>query len=163
VPAFSNEAESRQPPVGIGLVVQTAQGTTSKDGTLTLTIPTGTTRQIVDDHKLTSNDLLSDVFGNLCLCEIGVSASAVNIKLIETPDSVRDIAGQIRSTTDDLAVLIHSAAALVHQRRINSAGHEAMFATNVLSRSLLTQELQPLLAFRGRRTGDQRHRARPSG
>jgi hypothetical protein len=30
------------------------------------------------DHKLTSH-VLSDVFGNLCLCEIGVPASAVNI------------------------------------------------------------------------------------
>jgi NAD(P)-dependent dehydrogenase (short-subunit alcohol dehydrogenase family) len=65
---------------------------------------------------------------------------------LSEPDSVRDIAGQIRSTTDDLAVLVHSAAALVHQRRVNSAGHEAMFATNVLSRFLLTHELQPLLA-----------------
>ena len=65
---------------------------------------------------------------------------------LSEPDSVRDIAGQIRSTTDDLAVLIHSAAALVRQRRVNSAGHEAMFATNVLSRFLLTQELLPLLA-----------------
>jgi NAD(P)-dependent dehydrogenase (short-subunit alcohol dehydrogenase family) len=68
---------------------------------------------------------------------------------LSEPDSVRDIAGQIRSAIDDLAVLIHSAAALVHQRRVNSAGHEAMFATNVLSRFLLTHELQPLLA-----TGD---------
>ena len=65
---------------------------------------------------------------------------------LSEPDSVRNIAGQIRSTTDDLAVLIHTAAALVHQRRVNSAGHEAMFATNVLARFLLTHELQPLLA-----------------
>ena len=28
---------------------------------------------------LTSHDLLSDVFENLCLCEIGVPASTVNI------------------------------------------------------------------------------------
>ena len=65
---------------------------------------------------------------------------------LSEPDSVRDIAEQIRSTTDDLAALIHSAATLLHQRRVNSAGHEAMFATNVLARFLLTHELQPLLA-----------------
>jgi hypothetical protein len=29
--------------------------------------------------KLPSHDLLSDAFGNLCWCEIGVPASAVNI------------------------------------------------------------------------------------
>jgi hypothetical protein len=28
---------------------------------------------------LTSHDLLPDVFVNLCLCEIGVPASAVNV------------------------------------------------------------------------------------
>jgi NAD(P)-dependent dehydrogenase (short-subunit alcohol dehydrogenase family) len=65
---------------------------------------------------------------------------------LSEPDSVRDIAAQIRSETDDVAVLIHAAAALFHERRVTSAGHEAMFATNVLSRFLLTYELQPLLA-----------------
>jgi NAD(P)-dependent dehydrogenase (short-subunit alcohol dehydrogenase family) len=76
----------------------------------------------------------------------GTGAHRLVVGDLSEPDSVREIAGQIRSTTDDLAVLVHSAAALVHQRRVNSAGHEAMFATNVLSRFLLTHELQPLLA-----------------
>jgi NAD(P)-dependent dehydrogenase (short-subunit alcohol dehydrogenase family) len=65
---------------------------------------------------------------------------------LSEPRSVREIAGRVRSETDDIALLIHAAAALFHQRRVNSAGHEAMFATNVLSRFLLTHELQPLLA-----------------
>jgi NAD(P)-dependent dehydrogenase (short-subunit alcohol dehydrogenase family) len=65
---------------------------------------------------------------------------------LSEPRSVRDIAGRVWSETDDIAVLIHAAAALFRQRRVNSAGHEAMFATNVLSRFLLTHELQPLLA-----------------
>jgi NAD(P)-dependent dehydrogenase (short-subunit alcohol dehydrogenase family) len=65
---------------------------------------------------------------------------------LSEPRSVLDIAGRVRSETDDIAVLIHAAAALFHQRRVNSAGHEATFATNVLSRFLLTYELLPLLA-----------------
>jgi NAD(P)-dependent dehydrogenase (short-subunit alcohol dehydrogenase family) len=60
-------------------------------------------------------------------------------------DSVRDAAAQIRAGADDVAVLIHAAAALFHERRVNSTGHEAMFATNVLARFLLTHELTPLL------------------
>ncbi|HEU4543703.1 MAG TPA: SDR family NAD(P)-dependent oxidoreductase [Jiangellaceae bacterium] len=61
---------------------------------------------------------------------------------LSEPGSVRDVAEQIRAGVEDVAVLIHAAAALFRERRVNSAGHEAMFATNVLARFLLTHELK---------------------
>ena len=72
---------------------------------------------------------------------------------LSEPTSVRDIAEQIRAQNDDVAALIHTAAALFKDRQANSAGHEAMFATNVLARFLLTHELaQQLAAGPGGRT-----------
>lgn len=70
---------------------------------------------------------------------------------LSEPESVREAAAGIRSGHDRVAGLVHSAAALFTQRRTNSAGHEAMFATNVLARFLLTHELAaPLAAAAGR-------------
>ena len=65
---------------------------------------------------------------------------------LSEPASVRDIAEQIRAEKDDVGALIHTAAALFKDRKENSGGHEAMFATNVLARFLLTQELAQQLA-----------------
>jgi NAD(P)-dependent dehydrogenase (short-subunit alcohol dehydrogenase family) len=64
---------------------------------------------------------------------------------LSEPGSVRDIAGRIRAGVDNVGALVHAAAALFQERRLNSAGHETMFATNVLARFLLTHELKPLL------------------
>lgn len=65
---------------------------------------------------------------------------------LSEPDSVRDSAAAIRSGHLRIAGLIHAAAVLLEQRRTNSAGQEAMFATNVLARFLLTHELAASLA-----------------
>jgi len=64
---------------------------------------------------------------------------------LSEPDSVRAVAAEISSGASAVAAVVHSAAALFRDRRVNSVGHEAMFATNVLARFLLTHELQPLL------------------
>jgi NAD(P)-dependent dehydrogenase (short-subunit alcohol dehydrogenase family) len=70
---------------------------------------------------------------------------------LSEPDSVRVAAAAIRSGHHRVAGLIHAAAVLFQQRRTNSAGQEAMFATNVLARFLLTHELAaPLAAASGR-------------
>jgi NAD(P)-dependent dehydrogenase (short-subunit alcohol dehydrogenase family) len=61
------------------------------------------------------------------------------------PDAVRALAAQIRQDTDQLHALVHTAAALTHERQDNRAGHELMFASNVLGRFLLTHQLLPLL------------------
>jgi NAD(P)-dependent dehydrogenase (short-subunit alcohol dehydrogenase family) len=61
------------------------------------------------------------------------------------PDAVRALAAQIRQDTDQLHALIHTAAALTQDRQENRAGHELMFASNVLGRFLLTHQLLPLL------------------
>jgi NAD(P)-dependent dehydrogenase (short-subunit alcohol dehydrogenase family) len=61
------------------------------------------------------------------------------------PDAVRALATQIRDHTDQLHVLVHTAAALTQDRQENRAGQELMFATNVLGRFLLTNQLLPLL------------------
>jgi NAD(P)-dependent dehydrogenase (short-subunit alcohol dehydrogenase family) len=61
------------------------------------------------------------------------------------PEAVRALAAQIRQDTDQLQVLVHTAAALTHDRQHNRAGQELMFATNVLGRFLLTHQLLPLL------------------
>jgi NAD(P)-dependent dehydrogenase (short-subunit alcohol dehydrogenase family) len=61
------------------------------------------------------------------------------------PDAVRALAAQIREDTDQLHALVHTAAALTQDRQKNRAGHELMFATNVLGRFLLTHQLLPLL------------------
>ncbi|HEX5880869.1 MAG TPA: hypothetical protein VF468_21515 [Actinomycetota bacterium] len=47
--------------------------------------------------------------------------------------------------TGQLHALIHTAAALTRDRQHNRAGHELMFATNLLGRFLLTHQLLPLL------------------
>ncbi len=61
------------------------------------------------------------------------------------PEAVRALAAQIRQDTDQLHALIHTAAALTPDRQEDRAGHELMFATNVLGRFLLTHQLLPLL------------------
>jgi NAD(P)-dependent dehydrogenase (short-subunit alcohol dehydrogenase family) len=61
------------------------------------------------------------------------------------PDAVRALASQVREHTDELQALVHTAAALTEDRQENRAGHELMFATNVLGRFLLTDQLLPLL------------------
>jgi NAD(P)-dependent dehydrogenase (short-subunit alcohol dehydrogenase family) len=66
---------------------------------------------------------------------------------LSEPASVRTVAADIRSHQRRLTALIHAAATLTPQRRTNSAGHEVMFATNVLARFLLTHQLAtPLTA-----------------
>jgi NAD(P)-dependent dehydrogenase (short-subunit alcohol dehydrogenase family) len=65
---------------------------------------------------------------------------------LSEPASARTIAADIRTHHPRLTALIHAAATLTPQRRTNSAGHEVMFATNVLARFLLTQELAGPLA-----------------
>jgi NAD(P)-dependent dehydrogenase (short-subunit alcohol dehydrogenase family) len=61
------------------------------------------------------------------------------------PEAVRALAAQIRQDTDQLHALVHTAAALTRDRQDTRAGHELMFATNVLGRFLLTHQLLPLL------------------
>jgi NAD(P)-dependent dehydrogenase (short-subunit alcohol dehydrogenase family) len=61
------------------------------------------------------------------------------------PEAVRALAAQIREHTDELHALVHTAAALTQDRQDNRAGHELMFATNLLGRFLLTHQLLPLL------------------
>lgn len=61
------------------------------------------------------------------------------------PEAVRALAAQIRQDTDQLHALIHTAATLTPDRHDNRAGHELMFASNVLGRFLLTHHLLPLL------------------
>ena len=58
---------------------------------------------------------------------------------------MRALAAQLREHTDQLHALVHTAAALTQDRQDNRAGHELMFATNVLGRFLLTHQLLPLL------------------
>jgi NAD(P)-dependent dehydrogenase (short-subunit alcohol dehydrogenase family) len=60
-------------------------------------------------------------------------------------EAVRALAAQIREGTDQLHALVHTAAALTRDRQENRAGHELMFATNLLGRFLLTHQLLPLL------------------
>jgi NAD(P)-dependent dehydrogenase (short-subunit alcohol dehydrogenase family) len=60
---------------------------------------------------------------------------------LSDPVSVRSLAAQIRAETPDIHALIHTAAIFTRQRQENRAGHELMFATNVLGRFLLTHEL----------------------
>jgi NAD(P)-dependent dehydrogenase (short-subunit alcohol dehydrogenase family) len=70
---------------------------------------------------------------------------------LSEPGSVRVAGAAIRSRHPCVAGLVHAAAVLFQQRRTNSAGQEAMFATNVLARFLLTHELAtPLAAASGR-------------
>jgi NAD(P)-dependent dehydrogenase (short-subunit alcohol dehydrogenase family) len=61
------------------------------------------------------------------------------------PEAVRGLTAQLRQDTDQLHALIHTAAALTRDRQENRAGHELMFATNLLGRFLLTHQLLPLL------------------
>jgi NAD(P)-dependent dehydrogenase (short-subunit alcohol dehydrogenase family) len=61
------------------------------------------------------------------------------------PGAVRALATQIREGADQLHALVHTAAALTSDRQSNRAGHELMFATNLLGRFLLTHQLLPLL------------------
>jgi NAD(P)-dependent dehydrogenase (short-subunit alcohol dehydrogenase family) len=61
------------------------------------------------------------------------------------PEAVRALAAQIGQGTGRLHALIHTAAALTRDRQHNRAGHELMFATNLLGRFLLTHQLLPLL------------------
>jgi NAD(P)-dependent dehydrogenase (short-subunit alcohol dehydrogenase family) len=65
---------------------------------------------------------------------------------LSEPAAVRTLAADIRTHHPRLTALIHAAATLTPQRRTNSAGHEVMFATNVLARFLLTHELAAPLA-----------------
>jgi NAD(P)-dependent dehydrogenase (short-subunit alcohol dehydrogenase family) len=61
------------------------------------------------------------------------------------PEAVHALAVQIHDHTNQLHALVHTAAALTPDRQENRAGHELMFATNVLGRFLLTHRLLPLL------------------
>lgn len=61
------------------------------------------------------------------------------------PEAVRALAAQVGQGTDELHALVHTAAALTRDRQENRAGHELMFATNLLGRFLLTHQLLPLL------------------
>ncbi len=65
---------------------------------------------------------------------------------LSEPGSVRAAAAEISATYPRVGALVHAAATLTPQRRTNSAGHEVMFATNVLARFLLTNDLAGPLA-----------------
>jgi NAD(P)-dependent dehydrogenase (short-subunit alcohol dehydrogenase family) len=70
---------------------------------------------------------------------------------LSEPESTRAVATTIRSEDERVAGLVHAAAVLLPQRQINSRDQELMFATNVLTRFLLTHELAvPLAAGSGR-------------
>jgi NAD(P)-dependent dehydrogenase (short-subunit alcohol dehydrogenase family) len=60
---------------------------------------------------------------------------------LSEPVAVRTVAADILANETRLTALIHAAAILTPERRTNSAGQEVMFATNVLARFLLTNEL----------------------
>jgi NAD(P)-dependent dehydrogenase (short-subunit alcohol dehydrogenase family) len=60
---------------------------------------------------------------------------------LSEPVAVRTVAADILTNETRLTALIHAAAILTPERRTNSAGQEVMFATNVLARFLLTNEL----------------------
>jgi NAD(P)-dependent dehydrogenase (short-subunit alcohol dehydrogenase family) len=57
-------------------------------------------------------------------------------------DDVRRIAAEIAQSSGGVRALVHTAAALKPIREETREGHESMFATNVLSRLLLTHELR---------------------
>jgi retinol dehydrogenase 12 len=61
------------------------------------------------------------------------------------PDSVRRLAGSFRSRHRELHLLSNNAATLRTERRVNSLGHESIFATNYLGHFLLTYLLFDLL------------------
>jgi NAD(P)-dependent dehydrogenase (short-subunit alcohol dehydrogenase family) len=61
------------------------------------------------------------------------------------PEAVRALAAQVHDHTNKLHALAHTAAALTPDRQQNPAGHELMFASNVLGRFLLTHQLLSLL------------------
>jgi NAD(P)-dependent dehydrogenase (short-subunit alcohol dehydrogenase family) len=87
--------------------------------------------------------------GAAVLEEVGTAGPAGTHRLLTgdlaDPEAVRAVAAQIRQDTDRLHALIHTAAALTQDRQENRAGHELMFASNVLGRFLLTHQLLPLL------------------
>lgn len=58
---------------------------------------------------------------------------------------VRRMAGEILQPGAGVRALVHTAAALKPTREETAEGHEAMFATNVLARLLLTHELRGAL------------------
>lgn len=60
---------------------------------------------------------------------------------LSDPISTRAASAQINSEFDRVHALIHTAAIFTRHRQENRAGHELMFATNVLGRILLTHEL----------------------
>ncbi|HJW10965.1 MAG TPA: SDR family NAD(P)-dependent oxidoreductase [Albitalea sp.] len=59
---------------------------------------------------------------------------------------VRRIAAEINEPQAAIRALVHTAAALTPSREETADGYETMFATNVLSRLLLTHALRPALA-----------------
>lgn len=71
----------------------------------------------------------------------GGGAHRLIISDLSDPDSGRMAAAQIRNETEQIHALIHTAAIFTRERQENRAGHEMMFATNVLGRFLLTYEL----------------------
>jgi retinol dehydrogenase-14 len=87
--------------------------------------------------------------GAAVLEEVGTAGPAGTHRLLTgdlaDPEAVRALAAQIRQDTDQLHALVHTAAALTQDRQENRAGHELMFATNVLGRFLLTHQLLALL------------------
>ena len=81
--------------------------------------------------------------------EVGKAGPAGSHRLLvgdlADPEAVRALAAQIGQDIDALHALVHTAAALTRDRQENRAGQELMFATNVLGRFLLTDQLLPLL------------------
>jgi NAD(P)-dependent dehydrogenase (short-subunit alcohol dehydrogenase family) len=79
--------------------------------------------------------------------EVGKAGPAGSHRLLvgdlADPEAVRALATQIRQDTDQLQVLVHTAAALTRDRQENRAGQELMFATNLLGRFLLTTSCCP--------------------
>jgi len=84
------------------------------------------------------------VLGDVKRAGLGQSHRLVVGDLSE-PNAVRDMATHIRNTTGNIHALIHTAAIFTRKHQENRAGHELMFATNVLGRFLLTHELLSLL------------------
>lgn len=60
---------------------------------------------------------------------------------LSDPTATRGVAAHIRDSFEQIHALTHTAAIFTRVRQENAAGHELMFATNVLARILLTHEL----------------------
>lgn len=93
--------------------------------------------------------------GHLAALELRETTSNQQVEFIRADLSrVRDadaLAATINSRCSALHYLIHSAGAIYGRRELTSEGLELMFATNFLSRYVLTRALLPLIETTGHR------------